>query len=104
MTCPLRATTSAAGPFWEPCWHLGSALGGHFGISGAPWEAILAPRDHTGKRWDEQDGHEVANDRLLVDFGMICGVYLYRFFGSKMLKNRFVFKLAFMSFFQRFLI
>ena len=48
-------------------------LGGHFGTSGAPWEAILAPRDHPGRPREEQDGHEVANDGIFVDFGMISG-------------------------------
>ena len=55
-------------------WHFGSTLGGNFGTSGAPWEAILAPRDHPGKPWEEQDGHEVANDRIFVDFGVISGL------------------------------
>ena len=60
----LRATPSAAGPFFfvpfgfagsrfwghlgasvPPFWHSGS----HFGISGAPWEAILVPPEHLGK-------------------------------------------------------
>ena len=100
----LRATPSAAGPLWlrgiaiwgprcllfdilggilaprehlgEPFWHLGSTLGGHFGTSGAPWEAILAPRDHPEGPWEQQHGHEVANDRILVDFGVISGPIL----------------------------
>ena len=43
----------------EPFWH--------------PWEAILAPRDHPGRPWELQDGHEVANNRIFVDLGMISG-------------------------------
>ena len=37
-----------------PFWHLGGTLGNYFGVSGAPWEAILAPRDedHGGSRMD----------------------------------------------------
>ena len=58
----------------RPFWHLGSTLGSHFGVSEAPWEAILAPRDHPGGPWEQQDGHEVANDRIFVDLGMISGL------------------------------
>ena len=59
--------------FLEPFWHLGTTFGGNFGISGAPWEAILAPWDHPGGPWEQQDGHEVVNDRILVDLGVIPG-------------------------------
>ena len=62
----LRATPSAAGPFWlvgiailEPggllfdipgtILGLESTSGSNFGVSEAPWEAILAPRDHPGE-------------------------------------------------------
>ena len=48
-------------------------MGGHFGISGAPWEAILALRDHPGGPWEQQDGHEVVNNKIFVDFGVISG-------------------------------
>ena len=71
--------------FWEPFWHLGSTLGGHFGTSGAPWEAILTPQDHTGAPWEQQDGHEVANNRILVDLGMISGPVCVGFFKSQIL-------------------
>ena len=57
----------------RPFWHLGSTLGSQFGVSEAPSEAILAPRDHPGGPWEQQDGHEVARHRILVDFGMISG-------------------------------
>ena len=50
-----------------------STLGSHFGVSEAHWEAILAPRDHPGGPWEQQDGHEVANDRIWADFGVISG-------------------------------
>ena len=49
-------------------------MGGHFGISGTPWKAILAPRDHPGGPWEQQDGHEVANDRIFIDFELILGL------------------------------
>ena len=40
----LRATPSAAGPFWQGAWCLHfDILGDHFGTSGASWGAILAP-------------------------------------------------------------
>ena len=57
--------------FWEPFWHLGSTLGSHFSVSGALWEAILAPRNHPGGPWEKQDGREVANNRIFVDLGVI---------------------------------
>ena len=75
-------------------WHLGSTLGSYFGVSGAPWEAILAPRDHPGRPREQQDGHEVANDRFVVDLGMISGPVYVSFWGSKCVKKRFIFRLV----------
>ena len=66
--------------FGEPFWHLGSTLG-----------AILAPGDHPGGPWEQQDGHEVANNRIFVDFGMISGPVYVSFWNSKYVKNRFLF-------------
>ena len=40
---------------WELFWHPGSTLGGHFGISGATWAAILAPGEYLGGPWEQQD-------------------------------------------------
>ena len=81
---------------WEhlgrPFWHLGSTLGSHFGVSEAHWEAILAPRDHLGGPWEQQDGHEVENNRILVSFWV-----------SKCVKILFIFRLVSRSFFDRFL-
>ena len=34
--CHLGASVLPSLTFWEPFWHLGSSLGGHFGVSGAP--------------------------------------------------------------------
>ena len=48
-------------------------MGSHFGVSGAPWEAILVPWDHPGGPWEQQDGLDFANDRIFVDFGVISG-------------------------------
>ena len=41
------------------------------GVSGAPWEVTLPPRDHPGGPWEQQDGREVANNRIFFDFGVI---------------------------------
>ena len=73
--------------------HFGT-LGSHFGVSEAPWEAILAPRDYPGGPWGQHDGHEVANARICVDFGMISRLVYVSFWGSKCVKNRFMFKLV----------
>ena len=68
-------------------------MGSHFGVSVAPWEAILAPlRDHPGGPWEQQDGHEVANNRIFVDFGMISGLVHVGFPGPKCFKKRFTFR------------
>ena len=107
----LGATPSAAGPFWllgiaiwEPrCFVFevlgaisasGSISGGYFGTSGAPWGAILAPRDHPGGPWEQQDGLEFANNRILVDLGMIPGFVYVSFWGPKCIKNLFIFRLV----------
>ena len=102
----LRATPSAAGPlffkilsalasrdhhlgpfeglgasfltFWEPFWHLGSTSGGQSGFSGQLREAILAPRDHPGGPWEQQDGHEVANDKMTESIPQVIGVAVGR--------------------------
>ena len=73
-------------------------MGSHFGVSGVPWEAILAPRDQPGGPCEQQDGHEVANDRIFVDFGMISGLVYVSFWGSNWSKSRFIFRLASRSF------
>ena len=71
-------------------------MDGHFGVSGGPWEAILA--------WEQQDGHEVANNRMFVDFGVISGLAYISFWVSKFVNNRFIFRLVSRSSFYRFLI
>ena len=48
-------------------------MGGDFGSSGVPGDAILAPQDHSGGPWEQQDGYEVARHRILVDCGVILG-------------------------------
>ena len=63
---------------------------GHFGTSGAPREAILAPRDHHGDPWEEQDGHQVANNRIFVDLGLISGPVYICFSGPECLTNCFI--------------
>ena len=77
----LKATPSVRGPFcllgvtiwWAWC-ALFDILGIHLGASGAPRGGILAPRDHPGGPWEQQDGFEVVDKRILVDFGIILGL------------------------------
>ena len=76
----------------RPFWHLGSTLGRHFRTSGPP-----------GGPWEQQDGHEVANNRIFVDFGMISGPVYVSFWSSKCVKNRVLFKLVSRSLAYRFL-
>ena len=58
----LRATPFAAGSLWEnKCLHFGTP-GNHFGTSGAPWGAILTPREYlalafSGSLWVYGDGY-----------------------------------------------
>ena len=87
-------------PFWHPrsyfgisgllgwsFWHLGSTLGGYFGTSGTPCEAILALRNHPGGPWEQQDGFGMVNtsSRIWVDFGMISGLVYVSLNSSKIL-------------------
>ena len=58
-------------------------MGDHFGVSGAPWEAILALRDHPGGPGEQQDGHEVVNAGIFVHFGVIAGFVLCQFLKFK---------------------
>ena len=68
------ATPSAADPFWllrvasrgARCLHFG-ILGHYFSTSGEPWGTILAPRDHAGGPWEQQDGFEIVVYRILFD-------------------------------------
>ena len=69
-------------------------LGAPWVVSEAPWEAILALRDHPGGPWEQQDGHEVANNRILVDLGVLYGLVYASFGGSKCVKKCFIFKLV----------
>ena len=92
----LRATPSAAGSFWLlgiAIWGawciLFDILGAHFCTSGAPWGAILAPRNHPGEPWGQQYGFEVVNNRIFVDFGMISGLVYVSFWDLECLKIRF---------------
>ena len=66
----------------------------HFGVSGAPWEAILAPRNYPGGPWEQQDGPEVASNRIFIDLGMISGLLYVSFWNSKYIKYRVIFRLA----------
>ena len=86
----------------RPFWHLGSTLGCYFGVSEAPWEAILAPRDHPGGPWEQQEGHEVANNRIFVDFGLISDLVSFSFWNSKCVKNLLILGLFLGHFFISF--
>ena len=41
----------------------------------------MALRDHPGGPWEQQDGHEVANNMIFVDFGVISGLVFLPVFG-----------------------
>ena len=43
----------------------------------------MALRDHPGKPSEQQDGHEVANNRIFVDFGLISGLISISFWNSE---------------------
>ena len=64
------------------CLHFGT-LGYHFGTSGAPWGTILASREHPGGPWEQQDGFEVVDFIILLDFGVILGSYFESFLGTE---------------------
>ena len=46
--------------------------------------AIFAPRGHPGA-WEQQDGLEVVNNRILIDFGVISGLVYVSFWGPECL-------------------
>ena len=48
----------------------------------------MALWDHPGGPWEQQDGHEVANNRIFVDFGVISGL-VYVSFEATCLKKLF---------------
>ena len=78
-------------------------LGGHFGISGAPWNFIFAPRDHLGGPWEQHDGHEVGNNRKLVDLGVISGPLYVSLLDTKWVNIICISRLGSRSFFYQFL-
>ena len=97
---------SSVPSFWHsgtPFWHLGSTLGCRFDTSRAPRDAILAPRNHPGGPWEQQDGPEVANNRIFFDFGMIWGPVYISFWKQKCFETCFLFKLVSRSSSHRFL-
>ena len=74
----------------------------NFGVSGGPGDAILAPRDHPERPWEQQDGHEVGRHRILVDIGVISGPVYVSCYGSKCIKCLYIFGLLARSFFTAF--
>ena len=70
----------------------------HFSTSGALWELIFAPWGHLGGPWDQQDGFEMVNNRILVDFGVIRELVYVSFWVSKCLQNLVLFGMVSRSF------
>ena len=64
--------------------------------------AILAPRNHAGGPWEQQDGLGMLAYRILLDLGMILGPVYISFVSSRNLNFHFVFGLVFRSFFIDF--
>ena len=102
---------------WEARCLLFDISGPHFCTLGASWRTILAPREHLASRehlgkpfwrlgipWEQQDGREVANNRIFVDFEMISGLVYVSLWDSKCLKNRCIFTLVSRPLVHRFLI
>ena len=54
----------------------------------------MALRDHPRGPWEQQDGYEVVNDRIWVDFGMILGLVYGSFRVSKWIKKSVMFTLV----------
>ena len=50
----------------------------------------MAPRHHPGGPWKQQDGLELVDNRIFVDFGMIFGLVYVSFWVSKCLQMLFV--------------
>ena len=66
-------------PFKDPgtqCWHLGNTQGSFFGTPGPPWRTM----------WERQDGHEVVQHRLFINFEVILGPVHISFLISRSLK------------------
>ena len=61
--------------------------GNHFGTSGASY---LAPWDHPGRPWEQQDGLEMVVYRILFDWRVILRPVHIRFLSSRRLKFHFV--------------
>ena len=49
----------------------------------ATWGTILAPHKHLGSPWEQQDGHEVVQNRIFKDFGSILGPHSESFLGTE---------------------
>ena len=48
-----------------------------------PGGTILAPREHIGGPWEQQDGREGVRNRTSIDFEMILGVYFESFLAGR---------------------
>ena len=58
-------------------------------LRSSPSAAVLAPRDHVGGPWEQQDGFEMVVYRILFDSEVIWGPVYISFLGSKSLKCHF---------------
>ena len=73
--CCVRGHGERCGTSWDlaPQEH-------HMGI-------ILAPGDDPGGPWKQQDGHEVVQNRLFIDFGVMLGS-CFEIFSEAWLTNK----------------
>ena len=105
---PLESSAASFSHFGTPFSHPGSTLGNDFGISGAPWGAIWALREHLGRPFwhlgTTLEDHSSRMDTKLQITGFLSiwndfWTCLCRFSGPKCCKNRFLFRLVSMLFF-----
>ena len=61
---------------------------------GCRFRAILAPRDRPGAPWKRQDGHELLQNRIFNDFGVILGPRYLSFLSSRSLQFHFCWALV----------
>ena len=57
----------------------------------------MAPRDHAGGPWEQQDGLEMVVYKILFDFGVILGPVYISFLSSRTPKFRFFFSGGFLG-------
>ena len=87
-----RLLSSSQLPFGVRCLHFGT-LQNHVGNSGASQGTILAPRDHPGRPYDQQDGREVVWNRFSIDSRVMLGFH-FDYFQSYLSKKAWNFVFA----------